>query len=220
MVKSYFLCYYLFDGIHSDSKFERNRLTRKKDSPLAKNRALTLKKAHLRREKIQSALLEKPDFLYIKDIADLCAMQTVDISNDLKEMTRLGLLSKKEDKTAHPKRLMYKLKPLAAARLVKESKAAGKKDAAKPAAAARQEAAPVPEKTVASAVPATKTVLSKSTQSKNGKAAPTKAAAPKPSSGTGVAKTSAKTSAKTAEKQPMKSEAPRQKTAATKPEVS
>jgi predicted transcriptional regulator len=87
---------------------------------LPKNRALTLKKAHLRREKIKSALLDSSDYLYIKDIADLCAMKTIDISNDLKEMARLGLLSKKEDKTTHPKKLMYKIKPSAASRLSKE----------------------------------------------------------------------------------------------------
>lgn len=127
---------------------------------MAKNRALTLKKAHQRREKIQSALLDKADFLYIKDIADLCAMQTVDISNDLKEMSRVGLLSKKEDKTAHPKRLMYKLKPVAAARLVKESKVALRQNAASVASVAEKPAAK----------PAAKTV------SKNGKSAVSKAA--------------------------------------------
>lgn len=147
---------------------------------MAKNRALTLKKAHQRREKIQSALLDKTDYLYIKDIADLCSMQTVDISNDLKEMTRLGLLSKKEDKTAHPKRLMYKLKPVMAARLSKASKTVSKKESAKPVEHSPTETStskavgkPV-VKTAQNDVVATKLPTAKSSASKNGKSAPSK----------------------------------------------
>lgn len=185
---------------------------------MAKNRALTLKKAHQRREKIQSALLDKSDFLYIKDIADLCGMQTVDISNDLKEMTRLGLLSKKEDKTAHPKRLMYKLKPVAAARLVKESKAATKKDAVKPAAP-RQDSGAVAEKAEASA-PASKTKPSKTTVSKNGKSASSKASSPKPSSETGAAKSTTKPTTKTAAKSAGQPTVAKQKSGIAKTEES
>ncbi|MBT9546326.1 MAG: hypothetical protein IV090_13140 [Candidatus Sericytochromatia bacterium] len=181
---------------------------------MAKNRALTLKKAHLRREKIQSALLDKADFLYIKDIADLCAMQTVDISNDLKEMTRLGLLSKKEDKTAHPKRLMYKLKPVAAARLVKESKVSAKKEAAKPTSL-QQDSGTVAEKAGASAAPASKTKSSKVTVAKNSKLALSKEPVVQQSSEAVPAKSAAK-SAKAAAAKPSVKPA---KAAAAKPAV-